>query len=113
MNYLFGGGKVKVPVDLMADAFEEITKDDVVLLIGATSVDDRAAEQAFAQGVKIRKIAPDNPLRGNDARYYAFRQLAKDADVINIFFKHKDDEVKQLIEIGAESGKKVVEYQIH
>lgn len=113
MNYLFGGGKIKVPNDLMADAFEEITKDDLVLLIGATSVDDRAAEHAFQNGIKIKKIAPDNPLRGNDARYYAFRQMAKEADVINIFYKHKNDEVKQLIEIGAESGKKVVEYQIH
>ena len=112
MNYLVGGGYCKIEPDLMEDALDDISSDDQIMLVGYNTIDDMAASFAHKHNIKIVKEAPDNPLRGRDARMYAFKTLAKKADIAVIVYKLKNKEVLELIETAENEGLEVREYYV-
>lgn len=112
MKYLVGGSYCNPSEELIEEAFEDLKIEDEILLVAYSLVDDLVAEFAHKKGIKITKEAPDNPLRGNNARFYAFKLLAREADVALIFYKRKEKEAKELIEIAETEGVEVREFEV-
>ena len=104
MNYLVAGSLNFSDIEIAEEALEDLTKEDTVLITGNSGAEDIAAKISFKVGSKLETLAPDNHLRGTDARNYAIRSLATKADVMVILYTKNNSNIEELREIGTENS---------
>ena len=111
MRYLVSGSLNFSDMELAEEALEDLTQEDTVLITGNAGAEDLAARVSFKVGSKLETLAPDNHLRGTDARNYALRNLAAKADIFIILYTKDNSNIEELREIGTENSLAIREYQ--
>jgi hypothetical protein len=105
LRYLIAGSKNDFSEDIVYDALSELTSKDEVLITASSPVEDIAARISFEVGASLKTKDPDNALQGTFAKEYSLNKLAKNADVMIVFYSNESDEAfKKCLEIASNNS---------
>lgn len=113
MNYLIGINNCKPSFEFIRNCIPLVSEGDRVFSTGVTTGDDVIAEYCLQEGIEFDALwQPDYGLRGNSADIYVFKKLALKSDSAFLFYKRKDKDIQEMIEVLTDLDLEFQEFQI-